>query len=111
MMKLTLMLFGLWTACACATDPTPEEMPLNTKDDISGQNLEAILTALPELARHNLDYRKYRICVCTQGDQLFVLFSDLDKSFGRPGRGPALPGVEIDLSADGKTVIGFKWQR
>lgn len=60
---------------------------------------------------HEMLDRKYRISVCTEGGQLFVIFSDLDKSFGRPGHGPTLAGVKIDLSPDGKTVTGFAWQR
>jgi hypothetical protein len=111
MMKLTVILLGLCSTCAYAVDPAPEFPPLDVKDRISGPNLEAVLTALPELARHNLDYKNYRISVCTQDAQLFVIFSDLDKSFGRPGHRPTLAGVKIDLSPDGKTVTGFEWQR
>ena len=110
-MKSTVILLGLWSACTCAADADPDSRPLHVKDVIAGPNLEAVLTALPELARHNLDYRKYRIAVGTEGDQLFVIFSDLDKALGRPGHAPTLAGVEVDLSSDGKTVTGFKWQR
>ena len=110
-MKLTATLLALWTACACAADPAPDNIPLEVKDVIAGPNLEALLTALPELARHKLDYTKYRLSVCTQGNQLMVIFIDLDLSFGRPGHAPTLASGEIDLSADGKTVTGFKWQR
>jgi hypothetical protein len=110
MMKLILILLSVWSSCAYAADPDPENIPPNVKDIIAGPNLEAVLTALPELARHNLDYRKYRIFVDTQGDQLFVIFADLDLSYGRPGHGRTMPGVKINLSADGKTVTGFNWQ-
>jgi hypothetical protein len=111
MMKLPVALLGLWSICVCAAEPAPENSPLNMKDVIAGPNLEAVLTALPELARHNLDYRKYRISVCTEDGQLFVIFSDLDKSFGRPSHGQTMAGVRIDLSPDGKTATGFQWQR
>ena len=104
-------LLVLWNASTCAAEPVSEDSRLVVKDVVAGPNLEAVLTALPELARRNLDYRKYRILVCTEGDQLSVVFIDLDKSFARPGRAPTLTGIEIDLSADGKQVTGFKWQR
>jgi hypothetical protein len=110
MMKLTVTLLGLWSACACAADAAPENSRLEIKDVVAGPNLGAILTALPKLARHNLDYRKYRISVCTEGDRLSVIFVDLDMSFGRPGV-PTMPGVDIDLSPDGKTVTRFRYQK
>jgi hypothetical protein len=111
MIKSTLALLSLWSACACAADPDPDNSRLDIKDVISGPNLEAVLTALPELARHNKDYRKYRIFVSTVDGKLCVIFSDLDKALGRPGPGPTLAGFLVNLSADGKTVTGFEWQR
>ena len=110
MMKLTAALLALWCMCGWAVEPDPDNIPVIAKDDIQGPNLEAVLTALPEAARRRLDYRKYRITVCTVGDQLMVLFSDLNKSLARPGS-PTMPAFAVKLSADGKTVTGFEWQR
>jgi hypothetical protein len=110
-MKSIVMQFALWSICVGATGLSADSGLFRERDAISGASLEAILTSLPEVARHNLDCRKYRVVVATQGTQLLVLFTDPDKEFGRPTERPTLAGFAVNLSPDGKTVTGFQWQR
>jgi hypothetical protein len=74
------------------------------KETLLGADLEAIQTAIPELTRRGLDYKKYKIVLVVDNGELIVIFSDPALPPGTFGGTHDLPTYEVHLSADGKRV-------
>jgi hypothetical protein len=104
-MKSARILFVLWSAALSSPGVATNAGDDQVKATILGADLAAIQTAIPELTKRGLDYRKYKIVLLVDDGELVVIFSDPALPPGALGGTRDLPTYEIQLSADGKKVI------
>lgn len=103
-MRSARILFVLWIVALSAPGLAADDEGFHVKETILGANLEAIQTAIPEMARRGLDYRKYKITLVVDNSELIVIFADPALPPGTFGGTRELPTYEVHLSADGKRV-------
>jgi hypothetical protein len=103
-MKSVGILFVLGSVALSGPGLTANDGGLQVKATILGADLEPIQTAISELTKRRLDYRKYKIELMVDNGELVVLFSDPAKPPGMLGGTRDLPTYEVHLSADGKKV-------
>lgn len=104
-MKQSLIILFLVAICQFGT-VMGDTSQFREIDSISGQSLVAINSSLPELRKLGLDFRKYKIVVYAGEHSIFVIFKDPTSKQSQFGSLPGqLPGFEVELSEDGKTVV------
>ena len=104
-MKSARILFVLWGAALSSPSLAASDDGYQVKETILGADLEAIQTAIPEVTRRGLDYRKYKIKLVVDNGELIVIFVAPALPPGAFGGTRDLPTYEVHLSADGKKVI------
>ena len=103
-LKSARILFILWSAALISPVSAANDDGYQVKETLLGADLEAIQTAIPELTKRGLDYKKYKIVLVVDHGELIVIFSDPALPPGTFGGTRDLPTYEVHLSADGKKV-------
>jgi hypothetical protein len=75
-LKSARILFILWSAALISPVSAANDDGYQVKETLLGADLEAIQTAIPELTRRGLDYKKYKIVLVVDHGELIVIFSD-----------------------------------
>lgn len=74
-------------------------------DTVTGDKLQVVRAALPELVRRGLDASAYKVMVTRDESSIFVTFIDLKSPEGMRGAGGQRPGFEVELDAEKRTVL------
>jgi hypothetical protein len=106
-MKSARILFALCSVALSSHGLAANDEGYHVKETILGADLEAIQTAIPEMIKRGLDYRKYKIILVVDNGELIVIFVDPALPLGAFGGTRDLPTYEVHLSPDGKRVTDF----
>lgn len=106
---MTLRFLTIWLALSAIV--MAQSSNIRTITEISGKSLKIIQIAIPEAAKHNVDWERRKIVVMESDSTFLVLFDDPDRAAGQRGSTSNFSTYEVEIKKDGYQIVRSNYSR